>query len=149
MTPAAEAVQHELLRQLDALLAALADCDEESANWTPTPGANSVYTLAAHTLLTAERLVLERAGGEVVAGPSRDEVFTERGTVVALHTRGLRVKEALAARLARFTEAELQGICQGPRGPQTRLSALLRATVHAGEHAGQAELTRDLAKARG
>ncbi len=148
MTPAAEAVQLELLRQLDTLLAALADCDDESASWTPGPGANSVYTLVAHTLLTAERLVLERAGGEVVTGPSRDEVFAELGTVAALHARGLRVKDALAARLARFTEVELQGICEGPRGPQTRISALLRATVHAGEHAGQAELTRDLAKAR-
>lgn len=145
---AADSAQRRLFHHFDRLTKALSGCDEATANWKPGPNTNSVFTLVAHTIAVAEAHVITWIGGEKIAGPSREELFASSGTIKDLQARAEEVKARIAARIARFTDAELMEPRENRVGCENGLEILMHAAAHAAEHAGQAELTRDLALAR-
>jgi hypothetical protein len=137
--------------ELDRLVAAIADMDEAAANWKPpAPGANSVLVLVTHALASAEDNVVRRAAGKAVVR-DRDAEFAATGGTSQLIARANQVKGRIADALASL-EARLDEEREAtfPNWPArwTARDSLLHAVSHTAEHAGHAQLTRDLYNAR-
>jgi hypothetical protein len=101
--------------------------------------ANSLAGIASHALGAAEVHVREWALGERL--PEDHDAFAEDVTVAQLRARLTAVSERLERA---FAQVDLDGSGLTPRGPQPIPAILLWCVLHAGEHAGAAELTRDL-----
>jgi hypothetical protein len=138
-------------RTLERMLAVVQDCTIAELNWRPpAPEANTIYALATHTLANARVNVIQVLCGQVI-DRDRDAEFrsvaTEDNAEIPAWP-GLR--DELAAALAPLTDAEMDRTRQHPaRGEVTGREVLIILARHAAEHVGQAELTRDLAKASG
>ena len=136
---------------IEGIIGALSDLEEAGVplDWRPpAAGANSVYVLAAHALGATEHRLLDLLCGI--------EVDRDREAEFATTDRSARVIEdewrALSARIApaleELTEADLAALRRHPhRGEISGLQMLIVVARHMAEHAGQAELTRDLALA--
>lgn len=126
---------------LDRLVGILDGLGEQELNWRPpAEAANSLYTLAFHTLANAEENLLGTLCGQPTER-RRDDEFTRRGTRATLlqdHWRDLRIR--IEAALFALPSTELDAARTHPRRGQV-------VARHAAEHLGQAELTRDLMKA--
>ncbi len=133
---------------IDRLVALLGECEPEVRTWTPpAPNANAILGLAVHTLSNAEENILG-----VVLGA---EVTRDRGAEFAANGDA-RAIARLWDELRRRMEHGLAGLDSGHMGRTVRhprrgeiavREVLLVAARHAAEHLGQAELTRDLARA--
>jgi hypothetical protein len=117
----------------------------EDLNWKPIDSANSLYVLATHTMGNVENNILHVLSGQ----PSvrdRDAEFVAQGTDpeklrVFWQDLQVRINTALAA----LSPSDLDRLCSHPtRGSITGREVLLNTARHAAEHAGHAELTRDL-----
>lgn len=131
---------HRLLASIDGL-------DEEAVNWKPAaPSANSLLVLVTHALASAEDHVVRRAAGKPVVR-SRDAEFAATGDAANLSARAGEVKrridEALAELDGRLGEERESSFGKWP-GTWTVRDTLVHAIAHTAEHAGHAELTRDL-----
>ena len=136
---------------IEGIIGTLSDLEEAGVplDWRPpAAGANSVYVLAAHALGATEHRLLDLLCGI--------EVDRDREAEFAATDRSARVIEdewrALSARivpaLEELTEADLAALRRHPhRGEISGLQMLIVVARHMAEHAGQAELTRDLALA--
>ena len=136
---------------IEGIISALSDLEEAGVplDWRPpAAGANSVHALATHALGATEHRLLD-----VLCGI---EVDRDREAEFAAAVRSVRVIDdewrALSARIApaleQLTEADLAALRRHPhRGEISGLEMLIVVARHMGEHAGQAELTRDLALA--
>ena len=133
--------------EFDRLLRTLDGLDEEAVNWKPAaPSANSLLVLVTHSLASAEDHVVRRAGGMPVVR-SRDAEFAAKGATAHLAARADDVKRRIDATLA-----ELDGRLGEEREPSsdkwpgtwTVRDTLVHSIAHTAEHAGHAELTRDL-----
>jgi uncharacterized damage-inducible protein DinB len=132
--------------EFDRLLRTLEGLDDEAVNWKPAPSANSLLVLVTHALASAEDHVVRRAGGKPVVR-SRDAEFAAKGDASHLRARAAEVKrridEALAGLEGRLDEERERSLDTWP-GPWTVRVTLLHSIAHTAEHAGHAELTRDL-----
>ena len=133
------------------MLAVVHDCTVEELNWRPpAPEANTIYALATHTLANARVNVIQVLCGQAI-DRDRDAEFrsvatADNATIPAWPA----LRDELAAALAPLTDADMDRTCQHPaRGEVTGREVLIILARHAAEHVGQAELTRDLAKASG
>ena len=136
---------------LERLLDTLDGLDEGQLNWRPpAPNANSLYALATHTMGNVEENLLGVLAGQPVER-DRDGEFQASGTTTDL------LRERWATLRARIPEAlanlppgalDRQDYPHPRRGIISGREALLIVARHAAEHAGQAELTRDLLLAR-
>jgi uncharacterized damage-inducible protein DinB len=137
--------------EFDRLLETIADLDEEAVNWKPpAPGTNSLLVLVTHSLASAEDHVVRRAAGGAVV--------RDRGAEFAAKGDASNLAERAAAASRRIVEAlaELDGHLDDERESPFRRwparwtvrDALVHAVAHTAEHAGQAQLTRDLWRAR-
>lgn len=138
-----------LCQSIDRLLACLDGLDATASRWRPpAPEANSLHTLALHTLGNAEENVLEVLAGQQV-GRDRDAEFADDATTPdSIRARWADLRPRLEAALAALPDADLAHVQTHPRrAGLTGLEVLITTTRHAAEHAGQAELTRDLLRA--
>lgn len=136
---------------LDRFAGVVAGCTVEELNWRPpAPDTNSIYVLAVHTLANARQNLLSVLCGHDDRR-NRDEEFVQAADEENANLPwwpGLRAE--LERSLAALDAAQLDRIVKHPqRGPISGREVLLLVTRHAGEHVGQAELTRDLARAEG
>ena len=138
-------------RSIAHIIAALSDLEEAGVplDWRPpAAGANSVYALAVHALgATEHRLLAVLCGIDV--DRDREAEFAASGCSAAVIDGQWRALEArIAPALDRLTEADLAALRRHPhRGEMSGLEVLIVVARHMAEHAGQAELTRDLALA--
>jgi len=137
--------------EFDRLLRTLEGLDEEAVNWKPAaPSANSLVVLVTHALASAEDHVVRRAAGKPVAR-SRDAEFAVKGDGSSLAARAAEVKKRIAEALAgldgRLAEERESSLREWSR-PWTVRDTLVNSIAHTAEHAGHAELTRDLYVAR-
>jgi len=122
--------------------------DEDAMNWKPqAAGANSLLVLATHTLGAAEEHILHRLCGETI-NRSRPAEFAAIGSGAHLRERAEQVKARISAALDAVEPTALDEERDTPVGKRPMRSWLIHAIAHAAEHAGQAELTRDLYIAR-
>ena len=151
-------LQHELALywrkiagSLDRLLATLDGLDEEQLNWRPpAPNANSLYALATHTLGNAEENLLGVLAGQPVERDREGEFRASGNSTAELRQRWAALRARIREALANLPPGALdRADYQHPRrGAISGRKVLLIVARHAAEHAGQAELTRDLLLAR-
>jgi hypothetical protein len=131
---------------LQRILACLEGLDERELNWHPAAAnANSLYALAAHTLANVERNLMSTFAGEPYAWDREAEFAAGGASPQPLLDQWQGLKRRIHEALSTATPAELGRHHQHPRlGSVPGRAVLLQAARHAAEHAGQAELTRDL-----
>lgn len=137
--------EHEFRR----LLKAIEGLDRDAVNWKPpAPGANSLLVLVTHSLASAEDHVVRRAAGKPVSR-DRDAEFRTIGDASTLSARATevlgRIRDALTELDGRLDEEREKGMREWV-GRWTARDTLIHSIAHTAEHAGHAELTRDLLK---
>ena len=107
-----------------------------------------MYTLAVHALGTTEHRLLAVLRGLDVEREREAELASEGGSATAIQDEWRTLRARVEAAVDRLTEADLARTRRHPeRGEITGLDVLIVVARHMAEHAGQAELTRDLALA--
>lgn len=139
-----------ITRVVERFIAAGEGLSEEEINWKPAEGANSIYVLATHTMGNVRENIVQLLGGEDV-GRDRDSEFVATGRGVdGLREAWAALQVRIAAVLDALDAGALDRDYARPRGGETLpgRGILLQTAMHAAEHAGQAELTRDLVRNR-
>ena len=140
-----------IARSIERIVAALSDLEDAGVplDWRPpATSANSACAIAVHALGTTEHRLLTVLCGIDVNRNRAAEFAATAGSamVIADDWRALEVRITTA--LEKLTEADLATSRWHPeRGEITGLDMLIVVARHMAEHAGQAELTRDLALA--
>jgi hypothetical protein len=142
-----DSFRNRFAHEFGRLLRTLEGLDEDAVNWKPSaPSANSLLVLVTHALASAEDHVVRRAGGKPVVR-SRDAEFAVKGDASRLAARADEVKrridETLAELDGRLDEGREKSTDVWP-GSWTVRDTLVHSIAHTAEHAGHAELTRDL-----
>ncbi|MCK9486362.1 MAG: DinB family protein [Dehalococcoidia bacterium] len=142
----AEVVWAYTARSIDALVAVLEGLDEAGRGWRPdVPEANSVATLANHTIANAEDNLLGTVCGDDVRYERQADFDTPETEPAAVRARWDALRARFDAHLPSLTDERLHETVEHPRrGPVTRLDVLVVVTRHAAEHLAHADLTRDL-----
>jgi hypothetical protein len=137
-------------RSVGRVLSALDGLGADELNWRPpAPETNSLLVLATHIVGNFEETLLGVLCGQPHARDRDAEFAAADATADALVARWSRLRAELAERLPTLADAELDEVRQHPRrGPVTGHDILIITARHAAEHAGQAELTRQLLDAR-
>ena len=146
--PALAEMRDRLLEEVERVLSAADGLDATQLSWAPrTKGANSLLVLAAHTVGAAERHVVSSIGGGEVTG-TRDEEFVARGDMAPIRARWDAVRRKIVETIDSMPPGRLDDAVPKPSRIRTIHGVLVHAVAHAAEHAGQAELMRDLIKER-
>ena len=146
--PALAEMRDRLLEEVERVLSAADGLDATQLSWAPsTKGANSLLVLAAHTVGAAERHVVRSIGGGEVTG-TRDEEFVARGDMAPIRARWDAVRRKIVETIDSMPPGRLDDAVPKPSRIRTIHGLLVHAVAHAAEHAGQAELMRDLIKER-
>ena len=134
---------------VDELVACLDGLDGDSLNWSPLDDANSLYVLATHTMGNVRHNFLNVLCGLPITR-DRDAEFVARGASAAeIEARWDELKAQVAEAIEELPDAELDRNKDHPhRGVITGRDVLVVVAGHAAEHYGQAQLTRDLVRAR-
>jgi DinB family protein len=116
----------------------------EELNWRPpAKDANSLLALATHTLGAAEAHVLELLAGRQIDRVRASE-FNVSGGAEPVRARLEAVTERITTVLDDLDAAELDRERPTPGGQSTGRGVLVWAVMHASQHHGVAQLTRDL-----
>jgi hypothetical protein len=144
---------HELIvGTVERIFAALAGLSGDELNWTPpAPETNSLYVLATHMLGVLQENVVYLLGGQSLVRDREAEFAASGVSADDLQAQWEQRKVEAAAVFARLDSVALDREYTRPRSGQVLSGRwlLLHTAIHAGEHAGHAELTRDLLRARG
>lgn len=133
----------------EQILAALDSLSEEELNWRPpVADSNSLCAIATHAFGSIEQRMIETIGGQPVRR-DRDAEFVAAGaSSAALRERWQSIRSRSEAALAGVPADALQKVIEHNNlGRMTQLELLLHVGRHTSEHAGEAQLTRMLAKA--
>jgi hypothetical protein len=142
-------MRDRLVREVDRVIGATEGLSVEQLAWTPVAkGANSLLVLAAHTVGAAERHILVNIAGRKPGG-TRDEEFAAKADIAGVRARWAGVKRRIVEVLNDLPQGRLDDDLVGPQSTSSVHAMIVHAIAHASEHAGQAELTRDIAKERG
>lgn len=142
---------NKTVEMVERILTCTEGLDEAGINWKPdAPETNSIYVLATHTMGNVRQNTLAVLGGQEDQR-DRDAEFVASGDSAAdLQRQWAELKPQVEDTLGRLGVADLERVHAHPRrGTITGQQVLMLMATHAAEHAGQAELTRDLWKARG
>ena len=162
LDPELASMRLRLFRDLDRVVEALEGLDAEQAAWKPLEAGSSLIVLVTHVFGSAENTLVQLAGQE--SSRDRDREFLAPWSVDSVRENAEEAKARMAAALDRLDPATLAAERSSPRssarpltvpavttqhaGGRTVRDWLLQALAHAAEHAGHAELTRDLVRAR-
>jgi hypothetical protein len=142
-------MRDRLVREVERVIKATDDLTAEQLAWTPTAkDANSLIVLAAHTVGAAERHILVNIAGRQPGG-TRDEEFAAKAGIAGVRARWDGVKRGIVDVLDNLPPGRLDEDLVGPVSTRSVQAMIVHSIAHAAEHAGQAELTRDLVKERG
>ena len=142
-------MRDRLVREVERVLGATDGLSAEQLAWVPVAsGANSLIVLAAHTVGASERHILVNIAGRTQSH-TRDEEFADAGDIAAIRQRWTDVKRGIIDVLDNLPARRLDEDLAGPGSTRSVHAMIVHSIAHASEHAGQAELTRDLIKERG
>ena len=142
-------MRDRLVREVDRVIGATDGLSAAKLAWTPVAKeANSLLVLAAHTVGAAERHILVNIAGRK-SGGTRDEEFAATMDIAGVRARWDTVKRGIVDVLDDLPPGRLDDDLVGPVSTRSVHSMIVHAIAHASEHAGQAELTRDLVEQRG
>lgn len=141
-------MRDRLIREVERVIGATDGLGVGQLAWAPgAKDANSLIVLVAHTVGAAERHILVNIAGRT-AGRTRDEEFASAGDLTSIRARWEDVKRGIVQVLDHLPPGRLDEDLPGPVGARSVNAMIVHAIAHAAEHAGQAELTRDLLKER-
>jgi hypothetical protein len=141
-------MRDRLVHEVDRVIAATNGLRPAHLAWTPTAkDANSLLVLAAHTVGAAERHIVVNIAGRL-PGATREEEFAAKADIAAVRARWDTVKRDIINVLNSLPPGRLDDDLVGPVSTRSVQAMIVHAIAHAAEHAGQAELTRDLLKER-
>jgi uncharacterized protein DUF664 len=141
-------MRDRLMREVDRVIGATDGLSATQLAWTPAAKeSNSLLVLAAHTVGAAERHILVRIAGREPGG-TRDEEFAANADIAGIRARWAGVKRGIVDVLDNLPPGRLDEDLVGPVSTSSVQAMIVHAIAHASEHAGQAELTRDLIKER-
>ncbi len=133
------------LRECDRVLAALDGLSREQANWRPVEGANSIAVLATHMPANIREVLLGVVMGQPVVRDREAEFESGDRDPEALQSSWVALRTEVIAAFEPLSSAALDDLREHPRrGAIPVREILLVVARHAAEHAGQAELTRQL-----
>ncbi len=142
-------MRDRLVREVDRVIDATDGLSTAQLMWTPAAAsANSLLVLAAHTVGAAERHILVNIAGRKPNG-TREEEFAAKADIAGVRARWETVKRGIVDVLDNLPPGRLDDDLPGPVSTRSVQAMIVHAIAHAAEHAGQAELTRDLAEQRG
>ena len=147
----AEMYHERIVTTIDRIFATLDGLSGDDLNWkAPADATNSLYVLATHVLGNVQENIAYQLGGRPL-DRDRDAEFEAFGASAdELRARWEQRKTEVAAVFANLAPDALDKEYTRPRSGEvlTGRKLLLNTAIHAGEHAGHAEMTRDLLKAR-
>jgi hypothetical protein len=138
-----------LVSAIERIIRCLDGMDAEGLNWRPpAPETNSLYVLAFHTMGSAEEAICGVLGGQPVQR-DRDAEFRAAGdSADPLYARWEELKGRLRQTLEMLPAEAMEKEVRHRRfGLMSGRKFLILSTQHPAEHAGHAELTRDLYRA--
>lgn len=140
-----------LLEAVGRVIAASDGLDTADVNWLPHADASSLATLALHVLGATEQNVMTSLTRTRPTERNREDEFAAREeSGASLADRWAALRPEIEAALYLLTAQELLDARVHPRfGEMSGRDMLDRMVTHAFEHAGQAELTRQLLDGRG
>jgi hypothetical protein len=139
-------MRDRLMREVDRVIGATDGLSAAQLAWTPAAKrANSLLVLAAHTVGAAERHILVNIAGRKPSG-TRDEEFAAKADIAGIRARWDTVRIGIVDVLDNLPPGRLDDDLPGPVSTRSVQAMIVHAIAHAAEHAGQAELTRDLVK---
>lgn len=152
MTDAHAAALTIIRESLDQLRAAFAGLPDEAMTWSPGGETNSLAVLVLHSLSATRFLFGCSCGaGESITAYRQGEraaaFATRRATQTQLEDAIDAALPAIEALAARGTEETLRATVSFPEDPsvsRTGYGFLFHSIAHLREHAGQAQLMRDL-----
>ena len=131
------------------LIETLDGLSNDEINWRPAaPEANTLSVLAIHTMGNVEENVLETLCGQPV-NRQREQEFRDSGaSAAAIQERWQELRTRIEDTLATLPSSALaRSYKHSRRDQESGWDVLILVARHAGEHTGQAELTRDLLRA--
>lgn len=136
----------KIVEMVERILACCEGLDEAGINWKPdAPDTNSIYVLATHTMGNVRQNVLAVLGDQEDQRDRDTEFIAAGDSAAELQRQWAELKPQVQETLARLGTKDLERVHAHPRrGTMTGQQVLMLAATHAGEHAGQAELTRDI-----
>ena len=140
---------HKITETVDELVACLEGLDGEALDWKPLDDANSLYVLATHTMGNVRHNFLSiLCGGPITR--DRDSKFAAMGDSVAeIEAVWNDLQGRISEAIRELPPDDLDRVRDDPqRGKITGRELMILVARHAAEHHGQAQLTRDLVKAR-
>ena len=138
------AVIEELLGAMQGLLAELGD---EAVNWTPLPSdTNSIAVMVVHTLGSLDTWLSRGFGVELPR--NREAEFGAFVSASELVERVAQARERTKVQFARLAALDLATPRELVPAEQNAAWCVEHALIHAGEHWGQIQLTRQLFDAR-
>jgi hypothetical protein len=146
-----QAFTDKIIEYVERILATCEGLDEAGINWKPEgTDTNSIYVLATHVMGNVRQNALAMLGGQEDQR-DRDAEFVATGnSALELQEQWADLKPRVIDSLGKIGVAELTHEYPHPRrGTMSGLGILMLTATHAGEHAGQAELTRSLAGVEG
>lgn len=161
LEPELESIRRRLFRDIDRVAEALDGLDDEQIAWKPLGTSSSLIVLITHVVGSAQNTVVQLAGQESLR--DRDSEFLKPWTAASVRGEVEAAKARILAALERLDPRTLDAEHAPPRtsskpltvpsvstqsaGAKTSRDFLLQMIAHAAEHAGHAELTRDLVRA--
>ena len=161
LDPELESIRRRLFRDIDRIAESLDGLDDEQIAWKPVPNGSSLIVLITHVVGSAQNTVVQLVGEE--SHRDRDSEFLAPWTVQSARGGVEAAKARISAAFERLDVRTLDTEHAPPRvsskpltvpsvstasaGPKTSRDFLLQVIAHAAEHAGHAELTRDLVRA--
>lgn len=156
-----ESIRRRLFRDIDRVAGSLDGLDDEQIAWKPLGTGSSLIVLITHVVGSAQNTVMQLVGEE--SRRDRDSEFLApwsarsfRGEVEAAKARISAALERLDARTLGAEHAPprvssvpltVPAVSTQSAGATTTRDFLLQMIAHTAEHAGHAELTRDLVRA--
>lgn len=162
LDPELASIQRRLFRDIDRVAESLDGLDDEQIAWKPHEMGSSLIVLITHVVGSAQNTVLQLVGQESLR--DRDREFLAPWTARSVHGELEAAKARISAALERLDAKTIKAEHAPPRvsnapltvpavstqsaGATTTRDFLLQMIAHTAEHAGHAELTRDLIRAR-
>jgi hypothetical protein len=146
MNPDIKTYFDNITGSVERILASADGLDGKALNWHPVPGeSSSLWVLSTHIMGNLNQGILSTLCGEPDQR-DRDSEFAASGeSAEELRARWSDLKGRIEAGMSRLTTDDLERDYTHPRrGPMNGWAVLLNTATHASEHAGHAELTRQL-----
>ena len=160
LDPEVESIRRRLFRDIDRVAEALDGLDDQQIAWKPLGTGSSLIVLITHVVGSAQNTVVQLVGEESLR--DRDSEFLAPWSASSFLGGVQAAKARISAALERLDARTLGAEHVPPRvssrpltvpavstqsaGAKTTRDFLLQMIAHAAEHAGHAELTRDLVR---